>query len=399
VTPISPQPIENEVSLDVTPISPQPIETCNVSQSLRSRTPASVKKREAQDIANQLEKEIADLDAVEKKIQDKPVKRARTTRRPRTASVPRAKKEYAQQLHEPEITPEDNTPAENEDIAESMADHTFIFMANLEHRQKNRPGAEKKHAFKANRTTAWIFEDFLDDEERVYIHRNLTRAADIICDYCEVVDPMTKLNGWTKLENNADGENDGMRLAANHCLESDKPVYDIIMNLVFMVKEEECIGAGAFACGGSGKEYSITLLLAMIGAKRQRDHSDYDPDLFRVYEDYSDINPAYYNSSAKFNGASMFINFSWNNDHKLDLNEIDNKTGQYRYVRIPAMSIVIISGDLIHAGSANCCGVATRKFFLYLDPHPLCRNLGTFLENGKVVKDNFIWFGDYYKLI
>jgi hypothetical protein len=373
----------------------------NVSRSLRSRTPGALKPI----AAATLPVELPLIAQTSKKTKEntqannstKPSKRTRTTKRTRAASYPRVPKSSKQQ-HEPEETPQDNTPAENIDIAEAMSDHSFLYMENVEHRLKKRPGASKKDCFTSNRKAAWLLDDFLDNEELVYIHLNLARAADTICALCDLVDPVTEQNGWSTLENN-EGKNDNLRKYANHCLENDKPVHDIVMNFVYLVKEEECIGAGAYACGGNGREFSITLLIALVGARRQRDHTDYDADLFQPYEEYDNIPSVYQNSYLDFNGASMFINFSWNNDHKLDLNEIDNKSGQYRFITLPAMSIVIISGDLIHAGSANSSGAITRKFFLYLDPHPLCRNLGIFKEGKNTVNDNHIWFGDYYKLV
>jgi hypothetical protein len=370
--------------------------TSNVSQALRSRTPGAVKTAASLITTTVVPEVISNKKAKAQSIRGKSGKRTRTTKRSSAVIVPRVRKEAKQQLHDPEITPDDNTQAENEDIAESMSDHSFIYMENVEHRLKVRPGAKKVDCFKANKRATWMLEDFLDNEERVYIHLNLLRAADSISASCDIVDPDTGEDGWTVLENNA-GNNDGLRKAANHCLESDEKVYDIVMNFVYLVREEECIGAGAYACGGNGKEFSITLLIALIGAQRQRDHTDYDPDLFEVYEDFSVVDDVFRDSCAEFNGASMFINFSWNNDHKLDLNETCNKTGKYRFITLPAMSIVIISGDLVHAGSANCSGAVTRKFFLYLDPHPHCRNLGTFLVNGEYINDNFIWFGSYNK--
>jgi hypothetical protein len=205
------------------------------------------------------------------------------------------------------------------------------------------------------------------------------------------------------------GENDEMRLAANYCMKSNKPLNDVVQNMVYLVTMEDCCGGSTpFACGGGGEEFSITLLLALVGALRQKEHTDFDPDCFRVYEDYAELHQKDENgqdvyleelesSHNNFNGASMFINFSWNNDHRLDLGEVDRISGEYVYISLPAMSIVIITGDLVHAGSANLSGSVTRKFFLYLDPRPFCRNQGIFKEGKGVVNDNFIYFGSSRK--
>ncbi len=194
------------------------------------------------------------------------------------------------------------------------------------------------------------------------------------------------------------GINDNHRLAANYSMKDNSPLNDLIQNFVYLLKGEECIGKDSFACGESGEEFSITLLLALVGALRQQEHTDYDPDLFQAYEDFgelSDSEEELQESCDSFNGASMFINFSWNNCLKLDLGGgLDSTTGESVFLSLPAMSIVVIRGDLIHAGCANYSGAVTRKFFLFLDPRPLCRNLGKYQEiDGKIVNVNFIYFG------
>jgi hypothetical protein len=176
------------------------------------------------------------------------------------------------------------------------------------------------------------------------------------------------------------------------------PLNDLIQNFVYLLKGEECIGNESFACGESGEEFSITLLLALVGALRQQEHTDYDPDLFQAFEDFgelSDSEEELQESCNSYNGASMFINFSWNNCLKLDMGGgLDPSTGESFFLSLPAMSIVVIRGDLIHAGCANYSGAITRKFFLFLDPLPLCRNLGNSQqEDGKTATGRFIYFG------
>jgi hypothetical protein len=303
-----------------------------------------------------------------------------------------------------EQSPKDNDPEVQADIASTMSDWSHMYTLSSEFRATRRPGASKKACMEKQKRATLIFEDFLPMDECIYTHYVLLAAADEITADCDKINPETGVNGWTVLENNA-GENDGLRRAANHCMRSNKPLNDLVQNMVYLVTMEDCCGGQSpFACGGGGEEFSITLLIALIGALRQQAHTDYDPDCFRAYEDYEDLkdedddgNEIYReeleDSHNNFNGASMFINFSWNNEHKLDLGEVDYFTGEYIYIPLPAMSIVIIAGDLVHAGSANVSGVVTRKFFLYLDPRPFCRNLGEFQEGKGYVNDNFIYFG------
>jgi hypothetical protein len=181
-------------------------------------------------------------------------------------------------------------------------------------------------------------------------------------------------------------------------MKNNKPLRDLIQNFVFLVKGEECVDKDAFACGESGDEHSITLLVALVAAFRQQEHTDFDPDLFHAHEDFgelSDSEEELKESCDGFNGASMFINFSWNNCLKLDTaGGLDPITGESYFLPLPAMSIVVIRGDFIHAGCANNSGAITRKFFLFLDPCPLCRNQGRCQEiNGEIVNVNFIYFG------
>ena len=242
----------------------------------------------------------------------------------------------------------------------------------------------------------FIFEDFLTYEVRVYAHHLLLEAAD------EMFPLLFSKNNKSQAENceilhNNEGINDNNRLAAHYCMKNNKALNNLIQNFVFLIKAEDCVGNNPFACGESGEEFSITLLIALIGALRQQDHTDFDPDLFLAYEDFSEITDEeeLVDSCEQYNGASMFINFSWNNSLKLDLGGgIDCNTGESFFIPLPAMSIVVIRGDLIHAGSANTSGEIIRKFFLYLDPKPLCRNQGRHLnENGQIVNVNFIYFG------
>jgi hypothetical protein len=311
------------------------------------------------------------------------------TRRKRC--VARSKCNSHSSLHAPEISPPRGTYDNDTDISNRMTDWSYLYAECAEHRLANRPGARKKDCVAKQKHATWIMEDFMSEDTLVYAHHLLADASTEISDICDSMSIGVN-GGWTVLHNN-ESVNDCKRLAANYSMRHNPRLKDLIMNYVFLVKEDGGAGKDAYPCGGSGEEFSITLLIALVNAMRQQEHTDYNPDYFRVYEDHEDVDEEMHTSHQNFNGASMFINFSWNNDHKLDLGEFNKKTGLFNYLPLPAMSIVIITGDLLHAGSANMSGAITRKFFLYLDPHPLCRNLGTFKQKGKLVKDNFIYFG------
>jgi hypothetical protein len=237
----------------------------------------------------------------------------------------------------------------------------------------------------------------------VYVHHHFLDAANEITARCNAA--KNKAASWSALENNP-GDNDYKRWAANYCMEHNKPLKDLVQNFVYLVKAEGCCGEGAFPCSGNGAEFSITLLVALVDAMRQRDHTDYDPMYFKVYEDFEDLIFADYDggeeyrhteletSCDEFNGASLFVNFSWNKDQRLDIDQINVETGEYEFISLPFMSIMVITGDLVHAGSANQTGSVTRKFFLYLDPRRDCRNQGVFMEGQDEERDNFIYFGN-----
>jgi hypothetical protein len=294
-----------------------------------------------------------------------------------------------------------------------MRNKEHVHNASVAFRAAKRPGASKKLCMVKQGQTTYVLEDFLTLEERVYSHHLLLECADEITERCDNADDSSPPEQcWSVLTNNPKGKNDNARMAANHCLENNVPLNNLVQNFVHLVAADECCGgATPFPCGGSGEEFSITLLVALVDALRQQEHTDYNPMYFQAHEDFDDLNFAdeegeepYYHeeletSCDNFNGASMFINFSWNRDQKLDLDSVVHKTGHYKTLPLPAMSIVIIRGDLVHAGSANSSGVKTRKFFLYLDPHPDCRMKGVFKEGKGYVQDNLIFFGSTRKTV
>jgi hypothetical protein len=294
-------------------------------------------------------------------------------------------------LHDPEISPPPNSLDVDDEIAFDMTDHSHLYGLCAAERLLNRPtGAKKKDCIAKQKHVSWIQSDFMPYEEQVYAFHRLKEGSDEITAFYG--SDYWYSERWKVLHNNEKDNNDGRRLAANHCMKSNPRLKDLVMNYVHLAILDGVVPADVFPCGGDGFELSITLLIALVDALRQQEHTDYNPKYFRVYEDYEGVSEELQTSHQNFNGASMFINFSWNNDHKLDTGNYNKKTGVFESIILPAMSIVIITGDFLHAGSANKSGAITRKFFLYLDPHVECRNQGTFLDNGKYVKDNFIYF-------
>jgi len=215
-----------------------------------------------------------------------------------------------------------------------------------------------------------------------YCHYTLTEAADYIELNCV----------FENLENNH-GKNDNKRKAASAVISRFPRLVHLLRNIVHLLKEDELFGIQkeVFATSGSGEEDSITLLLALIGCDRQKDHYDYDFEKYLPRDTYDGVADDIRGSYNNFQGASLFINFSLT-PQKLDLDYCDEETGEYVTLIIPPMGLLVIRGDLKHAGCANTTGNMVRKFFLYLDRCKGCRLQGEF-ENG--ARDNVIYFDSH----
>lgn len=215
-----------------------------------------------------------------------------------------------------------------------------------------------------------------------YCHYTFTEAADYIELNCV----------FENLENNH-GKNDNKRKAASAVISRFPRLVHLLRNIVHLLKEDELFGIRkeVFATSGSGEEDSITLLLALIGCDRQKDHYDYDFEKYLPRDTYDGVADNIKGSYNEFHGASLFINFSLA-PQKLDLDYCDEETGEYLTLIIPPMGLLVIRGDLKHAGSANTTGTKIRKFFLYLDRCKGCRMQGEF-ENG--ARDNVIYFDSH----
>jgi hypothetical protein len=294
-------------------------------------------------------------------------------------------------------------------------------------------GAPKGDVFSRQKFVSYELFDFLCDESgdfaledvHVYIYYLLNDAADLIESTMKAVTD-SDTNGVHNMsrsdkdlvdEDNYDnftvlhnqpGDNDTLRRAANGCLKYNEELRNFLSNIRYVLDFDGVVSLKAFATSGSGEEDSITLLLALVGCSRQEEHTDYDFNLFKAHEDYLWMTAAqkkkYKDSYLNFNGASMFFNMSWSDDQFLDLDYYEEGTWNHRTLKMIRMSILIISGDLKHAGSSNKSGKVIRKFFLYLDPCRNCRLKHVTNEvelcNGKATKkkDNYIYFDSYFRL-
>jgi len=194
---------------------------------------------------------------------------------------------------------------------------------------------------------------------------------------------------------NNNGRNDNRRKAASETMSQFPRLVHLLRNVVNVLKEDGLFGPEkqVFATSGNGEEDSITLLLALTGCGRQMEHFDYDHNLYIPRASFEDVPEHMRGSYLRFNGASLFINFSLD-DQSLDLDYHENDTGDFAKLIIPAMGLLVIRGDLKHAGAENNSGNLIRKFFLYLDPCRGCRMQGE-CDDGE--KANVIYFDEFYR--
>jgi hypothetical protein len=201
------------------------------------------------------------------------------------------------------------------------------------------------------------------DELMRYIHHEFNDSAN----------DMEQNAKWVNLLNNAEGtKNDNLRIAACVTITNRPRLLNLIRNLLFILRRDELFGEDTdemFATSSSGLANSINLLMSLEQCSRQKDHFDYDPQAFKPVLNYADAPRNHMRGSyMRFQGASLFINFSWTETQTLDLEGWDTKNNRQACINIPPMGLLVISGDLKHAGSANPSNKRTRKFFLYLDP-------------------------------
>lgn len=226
---------------------------------------------------------------------------------------------------------------------------------------------------------------FGTDDLLRYIHHEFNDAANFIEQTCQ----------WVNLLNN-EGRNDNRRIAACACISQNERLKILLHNLLYVLRRDKLFGDDSdemFATSSSGEIDSINLLMSLENCTRQREHYDFNPDAFQPVLDYDDA-PAKHvpGSYLRFQGASLFINYSWDETQSLDLDSWDKKNKCYECIKIPPMSLLVISGDLKHAGSANPSNTKrTRKFFLYLDPFAGVRERAV---NSKKYKGGYVFF-DY----
>jgi hypothetical protein len=285
-------------------------------------------------------------------------------------------------------------------------------------RSKRPSGDLKQHCMLLSKKVMYAFGDCVDGNETateenimIYLHYVLCDAADEIFNSVYDEKLANPYEMFTPLHNNSEkpSQNDYMRRSANASYSNNSRLRNVIENIKYMLLQDKVINLQTFFTSGSGEEFSITLLLALLSCKRQQDHFDFDPVLYAPHEVYEDVDDNNIGTYLNFNGASLFINFDWFEWQSLDLDEIDldPKAGkdEFRKLWMRPMSILVINGNLKHAGSANKSGKVIRKFFLYLDPCGTSRRDAVLREqencSSKKSKEklgNYIFFDQYSKI-
>jgi hypothetical protein len=304
-------------------------------------------------------------------------------------------------------------PPRNSVVVDEEIDSLFLdkhYFYNV-FRSKRPSGDLKQHCMLLSRHVMYDFRDCVEDRATVsetnlliYLHYVLCDAADEIFNSIYDEKMANPYGNFTPLHNNSENpsKNDYLRRSANASYHNNSRLRNIVENIKFMLLQDKVINLQTYFTSGSGEDFSITLLLALVNCKRQQDHFDFDPVLYTPHESHEGVDEKYVGTYLNFNGASLFINFDWLEWQSLDLDErdLDPKADkdEFRKLWMRPMSILVINGNLKHAGSANKSGKVIRKFFLYLDPCSGSRREAV-LKGSKEKTRNYIYFDQYSKMV
>jgi hypothetical protein len=373
---------------------------------------AIVRKRMAAAVTVERRSDVAAVAAVNKSVRERVSKC--TSLSNMTVPATAVDKPKAKRLTRDISPPPRNSESVDKDIDKLFERKEYFHEVS---RSKRPSGDLKQHCMLLSKKVMYDFRDCVGEsatlsEENlmVYLHYVLFDAADEIFKsvYDEkLANPYEK---FTPLHNNSEkpSQNDYMRRSANSSYCNNSRLRNVIENIKYMLLQDKVINLQTFFTSGSGEEFSITLLLALVSCKRQQDHFDFDPVLYAPHEVYEDVDDNNIGTYLNFNGASLFINFDWFEWQSLDLDEIDldPKAGkdEFRKLWMRPMSILVINGNLKHAGSANKSGKVIKKFFLYLDPCGKSRRDSVLKakenssKKGEETSGNYIFFDQYSKI-
>lgn len=288
--------------------------------------------------------------------------------------------------------PPRNSSTVNDGIASRFCNPSYCLENYNQFCHHNPMGDPRAHLLDYHKYVIYRIEQFSNEytsqefsvlQIMVYMYYELSDAADHIEATAE----------FKALANNH-GVNDMQRRAASACIKGFPRVLHILQNFISLLKGDCGLYSDVFPTSGDGTEDSITLLVSLVGCLRQKEHYDYNHVLFGPVERYEGQPEELKGSYLLYQGCSLFINFDWLKEQTLDLDFYNNSTGDFQQIHIPPMSILIIKGNLKHAGSPNKSMCKVRKFFLYLDPCKGCRMLGKFGESGD---DNYIHFDAHHR--
>jgi hypothetical protein len=151
-------------------------------------------------------------------------------------------------------------------------------------------------------------------------------------------------------------------------------VIDWIIHFVKIIGEGKMVPFDAHPCASDGSAKKLHLIVGLPLCLPQHFHYDYDPKTFQ---------------SDGYHGASLFINYSLYSQ-TLDVGLCEHDPSIRKQIVIPPSSVLLIRGDLKHAGSSNCSDEdEVHKFFMYLDPYDV--KLGNFRKQNS----NTLYYDEY----
>lgn len=106
----------------------------------------------------------------------------------------------------------------------------------------------------------------------------------------------------------------------------------------------------SFPCASNGLETCANLIKSESGCKEQKLHYDFDRNLYDplLNKDYD-----------RFHGASVIINHSFHIQYVRTIRGLEC---------LSPCSLIVMRGDFLHAGDANCYDYPLYRYFFYIDP-------------------------------
>jgi hypothetical protein len=236
-------------------------------------------------------------------------------------------------------------------------------------------------SFERNRLVVFRLKDFLSNDLLAHAHRVLKAKAALTRSSLHL--PVGIRNNYRKTTTSKRIVNDdGKRVAYTVSYDGGDEIsggefsilIEWIINLVKLIGDGRVVSTDAHPCASDGSANKLHLIVGLPLCLPQHFHYDYDPKSFQ-YDGY--------------HGASLFINFSLHSQ-TLDVGVCEHDPSKRKQKVIPPLSVLVIRGDLKHAGSSNISDMdEVHKFFMYLDPYDV--KMGNFRK----LNSNTLYYDEY----